>query len=168
MFWLTPFKLLAETLTDASSSRQIALGFAFGVIIGLVPKGNLIAVGLMTVLYAANVNLAAGMMGAFLFSWAGLVLDPYTDRIGHWLLTHQSLTPHWTYLYNLPGMPWTAFNNTVVLGSLALGLVLFYPVYRTCIPIANWMVPRMRSKLEKYRIVRVLWGVDLAGKMGAA
>ena len=47
----------------------------------------------------------------------------------------EALKPLWTCLYSLPVVPWTKFNNTVVLGNLVLGLLLYAPVYfafQTC------------------------------------
>ena len=168
MFWLTPVRFLVEALTAESSSRQIALGFAMGLVIGLVPKGNLLAIALLTVLYCLRVNLAAGLAGALLFSWMGVLTDPLTHRIGLWLLSAEPLVPMWTALYDLPVAPWTAFNNTVVLGSLVLGLALFYPVYRLSEPLAARLTPPLRQRLQQFRLVRLLWGLELAGGLGGA
>ena len=57
---LRPGRVLVKVLTDADSSRQIALGFAWGMIVGLVPKGNLIARMLGIVLFASRANLGSG------------------------------------------------------------------------------------------------------------
>jgi hypothetical protein len=45
------------------------------------------------------------------------------------LLRHESLQPAWAFLFRLPLVPWTSFNNTVVLGSFTLGLTMFLPTY---------------------------------------
>ena len=58
--WLRPVRALLTLLSSADSPRQIALGFALGMLVGLVPKGNLIAVALVTLLFAARVNLGWG------------------------------------------------------------------------------------------------------------
>ncbi len=169
MIWLAPVQFLVSALTAESSSRQIALGFALGLVVGLVPKGNLLAIALMMILYCLRVNLAAGLSGAIVFSWLGALVDPFTHQIGMWLLTAESLNPMWTYLYDLPAAPWTAFNNTVVLGSLVLGLALFYPVYRLGEPLAARYAPPLQRRLQQFGIVRLLWGLELAsGVAGSA
>ena len=113
------------------SPRRLALGSAFGMVLGLLPKGNLLAVGISTVILATRVNLGTAMMAAAVFSLAGVFLDPFTHQLGWWLLNWETLEPAWTFLYGLPLAPWTSFNNTVVLGSLVAGFVMAYPTYLT-------------------------------------
>ncbi len=169
MFYLLrPFRFLAKALTDESTPRQLALGFAFGLVVGLVPKGNLTAIALMIALCATRINLGAGMLSAFLFSWLGMLIDPLTHQIGFLLLTAESLRSLWTCFYNIPVMPWTDFNNTIVLGSLVLGLMLFYPAYRTSLPFFDRYTSKMSDKLKKFKLVQLLWGTEWAGRMGRA
>ncbi|MEZ6047786.1 MAG: hypothetical protein R3C11_19865 [Planctomycetaceae bacterium] len=84
---LSPVRFLVEALTEASSTSQMAWGFGLGMWIGLVPKDNLLAWGLMTLHYLLRVNLSAGLMSAFLFSWVGYLLDPVSHHVGEFLLT---------------------------------------------------------------------------------
>ncbi len=163
-----PGRALVKVLTNADSPRQIALGFALGMLVGLVPKGNLIAITLATVLLASRANLGAGALSALLFTWVGFLADPISHRIGLGLLQLAMLRPAWTWLYNLPLLPWTAFNNTVVLGSLILGLALLYPVYRAAKPAAAWAAPRLRERLMRYHVGKVLFGAEVITRGGAA
>jgi len=165
MYLLRPIRFLAKALTAECSSRQLALGFAMGLVIGLVPKGNLIAVLLMTILCASRVNLGAGMLTAFFCSWLGPIVDPVTHRIGLTLLTSRPLEPLWTALSDLPLASWTRFNNTVVLGSLVLGLVLFYPAYRLSKPLFVRYAPQIGDKLRRFRVVQLLWGTGITGRL---
>lgn len=164
---LRPGRSLVESLTDADSSRRIALGFALGMMVGLVPKGNLVALLFGVVLLGSRANLGAGALSAFLFTWVGLLLDPVSHRIGLGLLQFGPLQPMWTWLYNLPAAPWTALNNTVVMGSLIVGLALFYPVCRAIEPAARWLAPRLRDRLIRYRVGQLLLGVELLTRGGA-
>jgi len=165
MFLLRPIRFLAKALTTQCTSRQLALGFAMGLVIGLVPKGNLTAVLLMTILCASKVNLGAGMLTAFSCSWLGPIVDPVTHRIGLALLTSRPLQPLWTTLSDLPLALWFRFNNTVVLGSLVLGLVLFYPAYRLSKPLFARYAPQIGDRLQRFRVVQVLWGTGIAGRL---
>jgi hypothetical protein len=63
-------------------------------------------------------------------------------------------------LYDLPLAPWTALNNTVVAGSLLLGLAAFYPSYRVWRYLAAQHGPPLVARLEKLRLWRVLAGAD--------
>lgn len=168
MFYLLrPVRFLAKAVTSESTPRQLALGFALGLLIGLVPKGNLIAVTLVVMLGAMKVNLGAGMLAAFAFSWIGVLTDPLTHRIGLSVLEVPSLRPFWTGLHNIPLMPWTHFNNTVVLGSFLLGVALMYPVYRLSEPLFAKYMPRVEERVRKFKVVQLLWGTEWAGRLGS-
>ena len=150
-----------------TTSSCLAHGFALGALVGLVPKGNLTAVVLMVILCGARVNLGAGMLAAFAFSWIGLLLDPLSHRAGVFLLEWQPLVPAWTWLYNLPVVPWTQFNNTVVLGSLVLGLAAYYPLVRLSEPLFARYKPRVEERLRRYRVVQVLLGAEWTARLRA-
>ena len=117
--------------------RRLALGLACGVLLGLVPKGNLLAIGIAMVVFATHVSLPVATASALGVSLFGTWLDPVTHRLGQAILTQPLLTPIWDRLYHVPLVAWTSFNNTVVMGNLFLGLVLLYPVYRLSLP---WFV----------------------------
>jgi len=162
MFFLRPIRFFFKALVTDNSPNQMALGFALGVVIGLVPKGNLIAISLMVILGAVRVNLGIGMLTAFVFSWAGMLLDPLTHRIGQALLTAESLLPFWTELYNQPLAPWTRFNNTVVLGSFVLGLLLMIPAFLFGRPVFEKYTPDWSERLRKFKLVQVLHGTEVS------
>jgi uncharacterized protein (TIGR03546 family) len=165
MIFLRPFRFLAQALLVDATPAQLAWGLSLGMLIGLVPKGNLIAVSLMTLLCALRVNFAAGTLGIFAFSWAGMYLDPFSHRLGHALLTHASLRPLWTALYDTNVVPWTAFNNTVVLGNTLIGLALLFPLYRLSRPVFAKFAPKWAEYVRKYRVVHVLHGGELTGNL---
>ena len=128
--WITrSLRSLRETLEFGDTPRQLAMGIALGLVIGLVPKGNLLCVGLCLIGLSTRVNLGATMISAILFSMVSPLADPLTHRIGLSMLTWELLQPIYGGLYKIPFFPWTGFNNTVVLGALTLGVLLFLPTY---------------------------------------
>lgn len=165
-FLLRPLRSLSQCLTEADSPRHLALGVALGVLVGLVPKGNLLAPLLMTGVALVRVNLAAVACAALAVSWIGVWVDPLTHQLGMWLLHARPLAPLWTALYDLPVVPWTRFNNTVVLGSLALGLLLAAPAYWGTKPLFARYLPAVRERLRRLRIVQILTGAEWAGTLG--
>ena len=125
---LTLLKLLqslVKTLHSDGTPGQVAAGMALGAALGLTPLmsvHNLVIVALVCVL---NVSFGGAMLGWLLFVPVGFALDPIFDRIGaKLLLDTPSLTPLWTSWYNTPAVPYTSFNNTVLLGSVVGWLVL--------------------------------------------
>ena len=118
-----------STVRGFDSPRQLALGLAFGVLIGLLPKDSLLpyAIGIIAVLTPGNlVCLAAGTI---LGSLTSPLLDGLTHEIGLAALTYTPLESTWTSIYQLPLAPWTRLNNTVLMGNLLLGLALMAPIY---------------------------------------
>jgi len=129
---MNPLSILRQFikgLTSDTDPSQIGWGIALGFVIGLIPKANLTAQLLLVLLMALKVNIPMGLIAMFLVSFVNPLFDKVTDPIGYALLTSDALAPLWTALYNMPVLPWTGFNNTVLLGGLLLGGALFVPVY---------------------------------------
>lgn len=126
---LRPLRLVVRALLAHDASNQLALGFALGMVLGLMPKGNLIAVSLFVLLFSMRVNKGVSLLAAFAFSWVGPALDPFADKLGANILSAGTLQSTYATLFQLPLGPWFDFNNTVVVGSLTIGLWAFYPAY---------------------------------------
>jgi len=129
-------KLLRQILTflnravryDGSPS-QLAWGVAIGIAIGLMPKDNLLAVGLVVALFTLRVNIASGLMAACFASAVGLLCDPLFNHMGLQVLNTPTLESFYTRLANSPWGRWTSFNNTVVMGALFIGVCQLLPTY---------------------------------------
>lgn len=120
---------LVGALHSEGTPGQLAAGIALGSIIGLTPLMNLHNAVVFALIVLLNVSFAGGLLGWALFVPIGFLLDPLFDWIGRTLLLAPSLTPVWTSLYNMPIVPLTNFNNTVVLGSLVFALLFFVPLF---------------------------------------
>jgi len=165
LFFLRPLRFFVRALVEDTDPKQMALGFALGLTIGLVPKGNLIAMALMVTLGIVRVNLGVGMVTAFLVSLCAGLFDGITHQIGQFLLLNAALTPVWTDLYNLPLGRWTSFNNTIVMGGFVLGLVLFIPAYLASKPAFAKYTPDLSERLQKSRLYHVLLGGELTSRL---
>ena len=106
--------LIHKMLPGGDSPRQLALGLSLGLLLGLIPKGNLTAVAISMLIFASTVNLGTALLTAAAVTSVAAWLDPITDRVGQAVLTHESLQPLWSRFYDLPFAPWTDLNNTVV------------------------------------------------------
>ncbi len=126
---LRPVRRVVRSLLAYDASSQLAAGFALGMVLGLVPKGNLIALSLFVLLFSLRVNTGSGLVAALAFSWLGPALDPFADKLGAYVLAASSMQGTYAAIFQLPLGPWFDFNNTVVVGSLAIGLWAMYPVY---------------------------------------
>lgn len=150
------------------SARAIAFGFALGMMVGLMPKGNLTAVAISTVVLATQANLAAAGLAGGLFTWAAVWTDPLAHRVGTSLLAQPPCQTYLAKFYEWPLAPWTALNNTVVLGSLVLSLILFYPAYHLVWLLFHHYQDRIGQKLDEFHVDRVLAGAEAAARLTAS
>jgi uncharacterized protein (TIGR03546 family) len=135
---------LVKTLHSEGTPAQIGLGVALGAALGLTPIANAHNLLVLVLLAALNVSFGAGMLAWGIFVPLGFMLDPLFDRVGHWLLIDApALRPLWTAWDNTPILALTNFNNTVVLGSVVVWLVLFVPLWLA----SHYAVVRYRATL---------------------
>ena len=143
---LTLLKLIQsiiKTLHSDGTPGQVAAGMALGAALGLTPLMNVHNLIIFSLIVLLNVSFGGGMLGWALFVPLGFLLDPVFDRIGVSLLQAPSLRSLWTSWYNTPLVPYTNFNNTVVLGSVVGWLVLAVPIFFA----ARWGIARYRATI---------------------
>ena len=131
---------IIKTLHSDGTPGQVAAGIALGSALGLTPLVNVHNLIVFSLIVLLNVSFGGGMLGWALFVPVGFLFDPLFHRIGEHLLLAPSLRPVWTDWYNTPILPYTNFNNTVVLGSLVTWVVLAVPIFLAA-----------RSGVAKYR-----------------
>ncbi len=163
---LRPLRMFAQALTGNDSPRQTAWGFTLGMMVGLLPKGTLLALGLAMLVCALRVNRAAALLAIGVFSYVGWACDDFAHRLGALVLLWEPARGAFTALYNSPLGPWIGFNNTVVMGQLVIGLYLCYPVYRGAAAIARRVQPRLTKYLMRYKVIRWLRGAELGAQWG--
>ena len=134
---------IIKTLHSEGTPGQVAAGIALGAVLGLTPVMNLHNLIIFSLIVLLNVSFGGGMLGWALFVPIGFLLDPAFDRIGASLLQATSLRPLWTSWYNTPLVPYTNFNNTVVLGSVVAWVVLAIPIFFA----ARWGITRYRATI---------------------
>jgi uncharacterized protein (TIGR03546 family) len=120
---------IIKTLHSAGTPGQVAAGMALGSAMGLTPLMNLHNLAIFALLVLLNLSFGGGMLGWMLFVPIGFLLDPVFDAIGLRLLDAPSLRALWTSWTNTPILPYTNFNNTVVLGSFVSWVVLAVPIF---------------------------------------
>ena len=165
MFVLEFIAKLIKILRSEISPNQISWGFALGMILGLTPfwsLHNLIVVILIIIL---KVNLATAIFSFGIFSAIAYLVDPLFHSFGYYLLVDlDSLNAFWTWLYNVPILALSKFNNTVVMGSLIFSIILMIPVYflvkigvvnyreKIDVKIKNWKFIKLITKTKIYSL----------------
>lgn len=156
MFWLSFLGDFFRALRAGDSPGEIAGGFSFGYLIGLMPFFSLQGVLLMLVMFLVKVNLAAASIAILLTSFVAFLFDPLIHQLGYFLLTLPVLHGFWESLYNLPVAPLTRFYNTVALGSLAAGLLTVVPVYFGAKRLTLKYRATVQARIEKSKLVKAI------------
>lgn len=156
MIFIKLLQSLISTLNSEGTPGQIAAGLALGAAFGLTPLVNLHNLVVLALAVMLNVSIGGVLLGWTLFTPLGFALDPLFHRLGVALLEAPALQGLWTALYNTPGVPLTAYNNSVVLGSLVGWLVLWLPIFY----LARWLVVRYRVMIfERLKRMRFFQAV---------
>jgi len=143
---------IIKTLHSDGTPGQVAAGIAIGSVLGLTPLMNLHNLVVFSLVVVLNVSFGGAMLGWALFVPAGFLLDPVFHAVGVELLQAPSLRPRWTTWTNTPLIPFTNFNNTVVLGSFVGWMVLAVPIFFA----ARYGVARYRATVgERVRRSRL-------------
>jgi uncharacterized protein (TIGR03546 family) len=157
MFGLKLLAKLIKVLRSGESPGKIAGGFILGMIIGLTPIWSLHNLIVLILLIILNVNLGMAVFSFLLFSGFAYLIDPLFHSLGYWILVDiPALQGLWTTMYNTPVIGLSKFNNTVVMGSLVVSIIMLFPAYFA----AKWFVIYYRehidAKMQKWKIVQMV------------
>ena len=164
MFFLKLLKQIIVIFQTDISPNQVAWGFALGAILGLVPNMFMKLV-LFIVIMMFRVNISAAFLAWAVYEILSFALDPLFDVIGYQVLTIGSLNAFYTWLYNLPVVPFTKFNNTVVMGSLVVGIILIIPNMIIAKKLLVYYRTHLRDKVSKWKIVKILTATILGANV---
>ncbi|AZZ37523.1 DUF2062 domain-containing protein [Bdellovibrio sp. qaytius] len=115
---------LIKLLHSENGTTQIAWGLTLGAFLGFSPFFSLQTILVLFILFFFRVQFGAAFLSAFVFKLVAFLIDPLADSLGQWALEEPSLRPLWTKLYNIPIIPYTRFNNSIVMGSFLVALIL--------------------------------------------
>lgn len=139
---------LLKLLNSDTGHNQISAGVAAGFILGMTPTFSLQTLLVYLLLFVFRVQVGAVFLTAFFFSFMAYLLDPVFHSVGYSILKADGLQGFFTLLYNMPIIPFTRFNNTIVMGSGVVAFVLSPVVFI----IARALIIRYRvSIVEKFK-----------------
>ena len=120
---------LLKLLNSETGQNQIAAGIAAGFILGMTPAFSLQTILVVILVLLFRVQLGAVLISSFFFAFMAYLLDPIFHSVGQNILQTNSLQPIFTSMYNMPILPFTRFNNTIVMGSAAVTIALFPVIF---------------------------------------
>ena len=137
---------LITLLNSQHSPRQIAAGVSFAGVVGLSPVLCAHSLVFIVIALMFRVNLSAFVLFTLLFSGIAYLIDPWMQQLGYLVLNAPVLYNTWSGLYNSSLGQISQFNNTLVMGSFLMGVILFLPLYHLSVYLIN-----------RYRNVVMAW-----------
>jgi uncharacterized protein (TIGR03546 family) len=137
---------------------QIAAGFAWGLLLGLVPAGNFFWVVLLVVSFFFHHNHGSKLVAMVIVKILGPVTAMPLDALGWFLLHIEALQPLFTAMYNMPFVPFTRFYNTLVAGGLAGGLALWLPAFFLMLALVPLYRNTLAPKIRNLKVVKIVTG----------
>ena len=137
---------LLKVLNSDDSPSQLALALCFAAVLGLTPLNSPHNIILLFFLLILRVNLSMFFLSWAAFTLFAYLLDPLSHMLGLMLLQAEPLQSLWQALYNSDIWRVLAFNNSLVLGSFMLSLVLCLPIFF----MGKVFVTQYRNRLLKW------------------
>lgn len=149
-----------KMLNSDTGTNQIASGIACGLILGFAPSFSLQTLLVFTFVLIFRVQVGAAFLAAFFFAIPAYLLDGLFDIVGRNVLEMNALTPLFTTLYNMPIVPFTKFNYTVVMGSGVLSIILAPVVFF----ISRFLIIKYRQNVvERFKDSKLYKAMSATG-----
>jgi uncharacterized protein (TIGR03546 family) len=116
-------------LNSDTGTNQLASGLSLGLFLGFSPFLSLQTFLIIFVLLFFRIQIGAAFLSAFFFKFIAFATDPLADILGRQILEAEALRSLWVSLYNMPLIPMTRFNNSIVMGSFLVALILVVPAF---------------------------------------
>jgi uncharacterized protein (TIGR03546 family) len=137
------FKIV-KALNSESNPGQISVAVCFGMITGFTPFFSLHNVLIIFLVLLLRIHISTYIVSIVIYSGIKILAQPIFHLIGLYLLTNNSMLSFWTAVYNVDILRFDKFNNTVVIGGLISGLILFIPIFL----LFNVFIKRYRKKVK--------------------
>ena len=135
IFTIKLIKNIRKAFAGRNHPHQMAWAVALGVLLGIVPHGNLLAFGILLLIIAVQINHALAAVTTIGVTFLATQLDPVSSQLGGFVLSHERFGPMLQQAWQYPLVPWTDLNNSVVLGSFLLGVGALLPIYGLTYPV---------------------------------
>lgn len=137
---------LFKALNSGQTPWQVTLAIVLGMLMGLTPLSGIQTVIIIFLALLINIHFGLFLVSGAFFAGIGYIFDPLFESFGYALLSANGLEGLWTAMYNSGVMRLTYFNNTIVLGSFVVAVLLAPPLYL----ILNRVIVTSRGKISLF------------------
>ena len=147
---------LLKVMNSESDPAQISLAVCLAMIAGLTPFYSLHNLLVLLLVFLLRVNFSAFLLGWVIFSGTAFLLSPLFHKLGLWVLTLPALEGVWTMLYGQVLWRIEHFNNSIVMGSILLSLLLAIPLFFALNMLIRKYRQHILERIRKLKIVKIL------------
>jgi uncharacterized protein (TIGR03546 family) len=149
-----------KLLNSDTGTNQLAAGIVCGMVLGFTPAFSLQTLLVLVLLFFFRIQAGAAFASAFFFKLIAWGFDPVFDLVGGMVLSSIGLKPLFVAMYNMPIVPLTRFNNSIVMGAGIVALALAVPLFF----IARVLIASYRVQfVERFRKTNVWKAVQATG-----
>lgn len=113
-----------KLLNSDTGTNQLAAGFSLGLILGFAPFISIQTFLVFFIIFIFRVQIGAAFFSAFFFKFIAYLFDYPAHILGKAVLENDNLHPLFVNMYNMPFIPMTRFNNSIVMGSMIVSILL--------------------------------------------
>ena len=156
---------LFKALNANVNPGEIAHAFSCGILLGLMPKDNLLWYLVFVFILFIRINKPMYLIMILIGATFSPVLDGLFDTVGYAFLTIPSLAGFFGTLLEIPFVGFTKFNNSVVMGSLLCGLVLYVPLYFLGRLFVSLWRKHIAAAIRQSKLAKLIANLPLLGKV---
>lgn len=156
---------LIRSLNANAKPSQIASSFCIGLLLGFMPKDNLLWFMLVVFFAFVRINKAGYWIFILIGSIFAHLLDPLFDTVGYAVLTFKPLEGFFSWWIDVPFLGFTQLNNTIVCGSLVCSLVLFVPLYFVFLALVALWRKTIAPAFNNSKVLKTLYQIPLIAKI---
>lgn len=155
---------LFKALNSNSKASQIANSFCIGLLLGFLPKDNLLWYLLFVFFLFVRINKGCYGLLLIIGSLIAPALDTLFGKVGYAVLTFAPLENVYAKLLDIPFIGFTKFNNTIVMGSLVCSLIIYVPLFIGVMLFIGVWRKTLASKISQSRIAKWFYKLPIVLK----
>lgn len=157
-----------RALSSNTSPASIGHGFVWGVILGLMPKNNVLWYVLFVLIFFLRIQRGVFSLTTLIVSFLAPVADPLLDTVGCWILTQDFMQAPMTKIMNIPFVAFTKVNNSIIMGSLGVGIAGYIPLFLISLLFTFIWRKHLGSRLKNLKIVKAIGKIPFVQKIASA
>ncbi len=134
---------------------DIAHAVSLGLLLAFIPKANLLWAFLFFFILFIRINKGSFFLTLILTSFIVPFADVLVESLGYGILSLHFMEGIYTSLYQTPFVGLTRFNNTMVAGGLAAGLIVYIPMYFIFLFLVNTYRKTVQQKIVNSKFAKV-------------